>query len=95
MVVICLGPVCVPVWPLVFFALMPVWNALPEKYQTMLKAFFFDTIYPTFIAWWFEKLPKPMQKMLTYGVPKDKERKASTQSQTATANETVDAGGSG
>ena len=29
--IICLGPVCVPVWPLVFLALKPLWGVLPES----------------------------------------------------------------
>ncbi|EER02510.1 Thioredoxin, putative [Perkinsus marinus ATCC 50983] len=31
MPVICLGPVCIPLWPLLALVLKPVWNLLPES----------------------------------------------------------------
>jgi thiol-disulfide isomerase/thioredoxin len=37
MPVICLGPVCIPIYPLVILVLKPIWNILPESVRAPLR----------------------------------------------------------
>eukprot|EP00397_Hematodinium_sp_SG-2012_P049152 GEMP01056572.1.p1 GENE.GEMP01056572.1~~GEMP01056572.1.p1 ORF type:complete len:198 (+),score=34.70 GEMP01056572.1:63-656(+) len=70
--IICLGPVCLPIWPLLFIALKPIWNLLPEAQRTALTALWNDTIFPKCINPWFSRLPTQVQNFLTLGMKKSK-----------------------
>jgi thiol-disulfide isomerase/thioredoxin len=39
MPVICIGPVCVPIYPLVILVLKPIWDILPESVRSPLRKF--------------------------------------------------------
>jgi len=84
--IICLGPVCVPVWPLIFLGLKPLWNLLPEATQQSLKRLWDETIYPKCIAPWFSRLPTVVQNFLTLGMKK-KKRECSTEDTGASAEQ--------
>jgi len=56
--IICLGPVCVPVWPLLFLLLKPVWNLLSAERQEQIRTWWFGSFYPTWVQPWVEKIPE-------------------------------------
>jgi len=63
MVVICIGPVCVPVVPLLIILLRPIWNVLPEKMRADLAKFWNTKVRPTFVDPWLNKLPPWAQRL--------------------------------
>jgi len=80
--IICLGPICVPIWPLLFLALKPLWSLLPEAQKRQLTSLWETTIYPYGIHPWFSRLPLKVQAFLTIGL---KRKKTTTTTTTTTA----------
>lgn len=86
--IICLGPVCVPVWPLLFLALKPLWGLLPDSAKEKLNHFYFDRVYPTCVEPWFVKLNPKVQKFFLFGIPKAARAKFGEEAPSKTNNAT-------
>ncbi len=71
--IICIGPVCVPVWPLLFLGLKPIWNLLPEAQKETLRTFWFDSCYPA-LEPYLSMLPEKVRKFMFYGMPGGKKK---------------------
>lgn len=70
--IICLGPVCVPIWPVLALLLKPLFEALPQSTQDSLTAFFDEKIFPTCINPWYSRIPPKLRGFLFYGCKKRK-----------------------
>ncbi|CAD7961924.1 unnamed protein product [Amoebophrya sp. A25] len=67
--IICLGPVCVPLWPVLFLALKPLWNLLPEGAKERLRSFWDTYLYRPFFEPLLDRLPPTVRGFLFYGMP--------------------------
>ena len=65
--IICIGPVCIPIWPLLFLVLKPIWNILPQEYKDSLTTFWDEKCYPR-IEPYLDMLPDKVRKCLFYGM---------------------------
>lgn len=81
--IICLGPICVPIWPILFLALKPLWSLLPEAQKKQLASLWEMTIYPYAIHPWFSRLPPKVQAFLTIGLKKKKTAETTTTTTTS------------
>lgn len=68
--IICLGPFCVPCWPIFFMLMKPVWNLLPEGVKKSLTEFFDGTVYPNVCKPVLDRLPTQARKLVLMGCPK-------------------------
>ncbi|CAD7949286.1 unnamed protein product [Amoebophrya sp. A120] len=66
--IICLGPVCCPIWPVIFLVLKPLWNYIPEERKKDLKSFWDTKCYP-WVKPVLDLLPTSVRKFLFYGMP--------------------------
>lgn len=60
-----------PVWPVLFLALKPLWLLLPASWRDRLKGFWEQTLFPR-IEPLLEKLPPAVRKFAFYGMPTGK-----------------------
>lgn len=72
--IICIGPVCVPLWPIFFLLMRPLWNLLPPAWQERLTVFWDTKIYPTFVAPVLAYIPEKVQKFLFWGIKRRKDK---------------------
>ena len=64
--IICLGPVCCPIWPLLFLALKPVWMLLPDAWKQSIEAFWTEKVQPKLNPI-LDKIPPKVRKFLFFG----------------------------
>lgn len=72
--IICLGPFCVPCWPIFFMILSPLWNLLPEGFRARASHFWDTKVYPNVIHPVLSRLPERVQKFLLWGIKRAKKK---------------------
>lgn len=74
--IICLGPFCVPIWPLFFLVAMPIWDRLPESWRESLSNIWDTKIYPTCVKPVLDRLPETVKKMMLFGIRRGQKKEA-------------------